>query len=48
MVCYEGKGIPVDIELLNKKTDIAEGVDPLITRALDLLKSNSTGATRDD
>ena len=27
MVCYEGQGIPVDIELLNKKADIAEGVD---------------------
>jgi carboxyl-terminal processing protease len=48
MVCYEGKGIPVDIELLNKKTDIAKGVDPLITRALDLLKSDSAGATGDD
>jgi C-terminal processing protease CtpA/Prc len=48
MVCYEGEGIPVDIELLNKKTNIAEGVDPLITRALDLLTSNSAGATRDD
>jgi C-terminal processing protease CtpA/Prc len=46
MVCYEGEGIPVDIKLLNKKTDIAEGVDPLITRAVDLLTSNSAGTTR--
>ena len=30
MVCYEGKGVPVDIEVLNKKADIAAGVDPLI------------------
>jgi hypothetical protein len=39
MVCYEGKGIPADIELLNKKADIERGVDPLIVRALEVLKS---------
>jgi hypothetical protein len=39
MVCYESEGIPVDIKLLNKKTDIENGVDPLITRALKVLKS---------
>ena len=39
MVCYEGKGVPVDIKLLNKKTDIENGVDPLIIRALKVLKS---------
>jgi C-terminal processing protease CtpA/Prc len=39
MVCYEGKGIPVDIELLNRKSDIRLGVDPLITRALEVLKT---------
>jgi carboxyl-terminal processing protease len=44
MVCYEGKGVPVDIKLLNKKTDIENGIDPLITRALNLLKSKSAGA----
>lgn len=44
MVCYEGKGVPVDIELLNKKADIKEGVDPLIIRALKVLKSKN--ATR--
>jgi hypothetical protein len=38
-VCYEGKGVPADIELLNTKADIASGVDPLITRALEVLKA---------
>jgi hypothetical protein len=37
-VCYEGKGVPPDIELLNTRADIARGVDPLITRALELLE----------
>ena len=40
MVCYEGKGVPVDIELFNSKADIEAGTDPLITRALEVLKSN--------
>ena len=39
MVCYEGKGVPVDIKLLNSKADIRSGVDPLIARALKVLKS---------
>jgi hypothetical protein len=39
MVCYEGKGVPADIKLLNKKADIKAGVDPLIARAIKLLKS---------
>jgi carboxyl-terminal processing protease len=39
MACYEGKGVPVDIELFNKKADIKCGIDPLITRALEVLKS---------
>jgi C-terminal processing protease CtpA/Prc len=43
MVCYEGKGVPVDIKLLNKKADIENGIDPLITRALGVLKSKSAG-----
>ena len=43
MVCYEGKGVPVDIKLLNKKTDIENGIDPLITRALKVLKSKNAG-----
>jgi C-terminal processing protease CtpA/Prc len=37
MVCYEGTGVPVDIKMLNRKTDIESGVDPLITRALEVL-----------
>jgi hypothetical protein len=41
MVCYEGKGIPVDIELFNAKADIANGVDPLIVRALEVLTSRT-------
>jgi len=41
MICYEGKGVPVDIELLNTKADIKNGIDPLITRALEQLQSGS-------
>jgi len=41
MVCYEGKGVPADIELLNRKADIASGIDPLITRALEVLKART-------
>jgi carboxyl-terminal processing protease len=41
MVCYEGKGVPADIKLLNKKTDIRNGIDPLITRALKVLKAST-------
>jgi carboxyl-terminal processing protease len=41
MVCYEGKGVPVDIQLFNRKDDIKNGVDPLITRALKVLKSKT-------
>jgi carboxyl-terminal processing protease len=39
MVCYEGKGVPPDIVLLNTKADIKSGIDPLIVRALAVLKS---------
>ncbi|HKO62033.1 MAG TPA: S41 family peptidase [Pyrinomonadaceae bacterium] len=39
MVCYEGQGVPPDIELCNSKEDIEAGTDPLITRALEVLKS---------
>lgn len=41
MVCYEGKGVPADIQLLNKKSDIEAGVDPLITRSLEVLRSKN-------
>jgi carboxyl-terminal processing protease len=44
MVCYEGKGVPVDIELFNKKADIEKGIDPLITRALAHLKKSKNPA----
>ena len=44
MVCYEGKGVPADIELLNSTADIENGADPLITAALDLLKSKRPAA----
>ena len=44
MVCYEGKGVPVDFELFNKKSDIKNGIDPLITRALEVLRSKNAGA----
>ena len=37
-VCYEGKGIPVDVEVLNTQTDLKTGRDPVITKALELLE----------
>ena len=43
LVCYEGKGVPADIELFNTKVDIDDGVDPLITSALEVLKSRKRG-----
>ena len=43
MVCYEGKGVPADIELFNKKGNIENDIDPLITRALRVLKSKNAG-----
>jgi peptidase S41-like protein/tricorn protease-like protein len=39
MVCYEGKGVPPDVTLLNMKSDIQSGNDPLIARALEILQS---------
>ena len=39
MTCYEGKGIPVDIKLLNKRTDLEKGEDPLIIKALEVLSA---------
>jgi len=44
MVCYEGKGVPADIALLNKKADIEDGIDPLIVRALEVLRSRNADA----
>jgi len=40
MVCYEGKGVPPDIKLLNTRADLESGIDPLIVRALAVLKSS--------
>ena len=47
MVCYEGKGVPADIEIFNRKSDIEVGTDPLITRAIEVLKSMHLEATND-
>jgi hypothetical protein len=46
MVCYEGKGVPVDVELFNKKSDLENGIDPLITRALKILEAGDTNNTK--
>jgi hypothetical protein len=43
MVCYEVKGVPVDIELFSTKADIENDIDPLITCALKVLKSKNAG-----
>ena len=43
MVCYEGQGVPADIELFNSKSDIEVGTDPLIIRAIEVLKSRKRG-----
>ena len=48
MVCYEGKGVPVDIELFNQKADIENGVDPLIVRALNVIALEVTKSAGDD
>ena len=39
LVCYEGRGVPVDISLLNSKSDIENGVDPLVIRALEVIEN---------
>ena len=36
-VCYEGKGIPVDVEIRNTRADLDKGTDPMIAKALELL-----------
>mgnify|MGYP001807045164 CR=1 FL=1 len=35
--CYEGRGIPVDIEMQNNWTDVELGTDPLIIKSLEVL-----------
>jgi C-terminal processing protease CtpA/Prc len=47
MVCYEGKGVPADIELFNTKANIHDGVDPLITRALEVLKGHEPASVEE-
>ena len=42
MTCYEGKGIPVDIELKNMRSDLQKGVDPLIIKAMEVLQGKAT------
>ena len=37
MVCYESKGIPVDVEVVNTKDDLVKGEDPVVKAALKLL-----------
>ena len=46
MVCYEGKGVPADIYLFNKRADIEKGFDPLVVRALNVLTSKIKKAVR--
>jgi carboxyl-terminal processing protease len=41
LLCYEGLGVPADIEVRNMRSDIATGVDPLIVRALEVLRSTT-------
>ena len=41
MVCYEGRGVPEDIVLLNTSADLDAGIDPLIIRSLELLTSSN-------
>jgi hypothetical protein len=42
MICYEGRGVPADIQLLNTKADLQTGTDPLIVRAIDVLTEPSS------
>lgn len=39
MKCYEGEGVPADIRALNTKANIEDRCDPLIVRALIVLRS---------
>jgi hypothetical protein len=38
MVCYEGRGIPVDIEHLNTRADLEKNVDSLLIKAFEILR----------
>ena len=39
MECLETKGVPVHITVLNKRTDLEKGIDPIVTRALEMLSA---------
>jgi hypothetical protein len=47
MICYEGNGVPADIEVFNNRVDIENGIDPLIVRGLEVLRSKSAEAVDD-
>ena len=38
MVCYEGRGVPVDIEHLNTRADLEKNVDSLLIKAFEILR----------
>jgi C-terminal processing protease CtpA/Prc len=42
MICYEGKGTPVDIAVRNTKQDIQTMKDPVVSTALNYLKRKIT------
>ena len=41
-VCYESKGVPVDVQVLNTKKDLALGKDSVVATALKLLRKKTT------
>ena len=45
MKCYEGKGVPVDMQMLNSKADLANRVDPLVIEALKSLDTRLAETT---
>jgi hypothetical protein len=38
MVCYESKGVPADIEVMNTKDDLDVNVDAVLIKALGILE----------
>ena len=41
-ISYEGKGVPVDFEVVHRHSDLARNVDPGLTEALTFLQANQT------
>jgi len=37
MECFETKGVPVHVEVLNKRADLEKGIDPFVIKALEML-----------